>query len=170
VARFDPGEILGPGSPLVPDDDDHRAAVYRCSCGEAGCGVIAPYVVPSPDRTRISWVDFRDYAGVSMRPISLWAADHDGRPWDLPDIHFDRDQYLSEVRRITNDHSWETPRRRTARLLEERLLNSPHPSRQRHGPTTTLNRPRELAPNLPVRPLELLDVGSARQRGYYLIR
>ena len=118
---FDPGEILGTGTPLVPDDAGHRVAVYRCSCGEAGCGVIAPYVVPSPDHTRISWVDFRDYTGVFMRPLSPSAANHEGLPWELPDIDFDREQYLAEVRRITNDRSWETPRRQTARLLEELL-------------------------------------------------
>ncbi len=142
---FDPGEILGAGSPLVPDDGGRRVAVYRCSCGEAGCGVIAPYVVPSPDRTSISWVDFRDYTGVFMHPVSLTAADHEGRPWDLPDIHFDRGQYLSEVRRVTSDRSWETPRRRTARLLDEHL--------RRQAPAATLNRTRELAGQLSVRPL-----------------
>src|SRR5438874_1505480 len=63
---FDPAVMLGPDSPLVPGDAGRRVAVYRCFCGEAGCGVIAPYVVASPDRTRISWVDFRDYTGVFM--------------------------------------------------------------------------------------------------------
>ncbi|MGW6196335.1 hypothetical protein ACWF0M_09315 [Kribbella sp. NPDC055110] len=59
---FDPAEILGPESPLVPDD-----------------------------------------------------AGHEGNSWDLPDIHFEREQYLTEVRRITSDRSWETPRRPRSR-------------------------------------------------------
>jgi hypothetical protein len=118
---FDPAEILGARSPLVPDDAGRRVAVYRCSCGEAGCGVIAPYIVASPHHTRISWVDFRDYTGVFNGPLAPRSDDYEGRPWDLPDLHFDRDQYLAEVRRATKDRSWETPRRHTARLLKEHL-------------------------------------------------
>jgi hypothetical protein len=118
---FDPAQILGAGSPLVPDDTGRRVAVYRCSCGEPGCGVIAPYIVTSPDRQKISWVDFRDYTGVFVSPLEPRSAEFEGRPWDLPDLHFDRVQYLAEVRRATKDRSWETPRRRTARLLEEHL-------------------------------------------------
>jgi len=120
---FDPAKILGPDSPLIPDDTGGRVAVYTCSCGIAGCGVLAPLIVPSPDRTRISWVDFRDYVGVFVGPVAPGVADHEGRPWPLPDIHFEREQYLGEIRRMVNDRSWETPRRTTARLVEERLLS-----------------------------------------------
>ncbi|WP_328321094.1 hypothetical protein OHA70_23510 [Kribbella sp. NBC_00382] len=118
---FDPGKMLGRPSPLIPDDAGHRVALYRCSCGEAGCGVIAPFVVASPDRKRISWVDFRDYVGVFTGPTAPMAADHDGKPWQLPDLHFDYAQYVAEVQRATADRSWETPRRKLARLLDERL-------------------------------------------------
>jgi hypothetical protein len=118
---FDPSKMLGPHSPLVPDDNGRRVAVYQCSCGIAGCGVIAPFIVASPDRKRVSWVDFRDYVGVFVGPVSRDVEDYDGKPWDLPDIHFDRAQYLAEVERASKDRSWETPRRQTARLLHERL-------------------------------------------------
>lgn len=118
---FDPGKMLGPHSPLLPDDLGRRVALYRCSCGEAGCGVIAPVIVASPAQSRISWVDFRDYVGVFIGPVEPEAADHEGKPWDLPDVHFDRDQYVTEVLRATSDRSWETPRRQKARLLEEQL-------------------------------------------------
>ncbi|MFF0266336.1 hypothetical protein [Kribbella sp. NPDC004536] len=118
---FDPAQILGDGSPLVPDDHGRRVAVYRCSCGEPGCGVVAPYIVASPDDWRISWVDFRDYTGVFARPLAPGSDDHEGRSLGFPDLYFGRDQYLDEVRRATNDRSWETPRRQTARLLEEQL-------------------------------------------------
>jgi hypothetical protein len=118
---FDPGEILGPKSPLVPDDSGRRVAVYRCSCGIAGCGVIAPFVVASPDKKRISWVDFRDYVGVFDGPVTREIEAYEGKSWNLPDIHFDHDQYLAEVKRARRDRSWETPRRQTARLLQERL-------------------------------------------------
>lgn len=39
---FDPAEMLGPCSPLLPVDQGRRVAVCRCSCGEPGCGVIGP--------------------------------------------------------------------------------------------------------------------------------
>ncbi|MDF8265776.1 hypothetical protein [Luteipulveratus flavus] len=118
---FDPSTMLGPASPLLPDDNGRRVALYRCSCGEAGCGVIAPVIVASADRRRVSWVDFRDYVGVFDGPTSQTVERHEGRPWDLPDIHFERDQYLAEVERATSDRSWETPRRQVARLLQQRL-------------------------------------------------
>lgn len=119
---FDPAQMLGSSSPLVPLDGDRRVAVYRCTCGEAGCGVIAPFIVLSPDGKRISWVDFRDYVGVFVGPAEPESADHEGTKWNLPDLHFDRDQYLAEVARASADRSWETSRRRTARLVSEHLL------------------------------------------------
>ncbi len=118
---FDPEKMLGPDSPLLPADLGRRVAVYCCSCGEPGCGVIAPVIVPSPDGRRVSWVDFRDYVGVFAGPVTDSVDDDDGRPWDLPDLHFDRQQYVAEIERASRDRSWETGRRRTARLLYERL-------------------------------------------------
>lgn len=118
---FDPGQMLGVRSPLLPTDQGRRVAVYRCSCGEAGCGVIAPVIVPSPDGRRVSWVDFRDYTGVFIGPVEESVSRSDGKPWDLRDLHFDRQQYVAEVERASLDGSWETAGRKTARLLTERL-------------------------------------------------
>jgi hypothetical protein len=119
---FDPSDMLGPGSPLLPNDRERRVALYRCTCGVAGCGVIAATIERSPDGRRISWTDFRDHVGVFDGPLaSAPAAPEKGRPWPLADFHFDRAQYESEVRRLTADASWETPRRRTARRVQERL-------------------------------------------------
>jgi hypothetical protein len=118
---FDPAKMLGPRSPLLPADLGRRVAVYCCSCGEPGCGVIAPVIIPSPDGRRVSWVDFRDYVGVFTGPVTESADGNEGRPWDLPDLHFGREQYVAEVERACRDGSWETGRRKTARLLYERL-------------------------------------------------
>ena len=118
---FDPAKILGADSPLIPREHGQRVAVYRCSCGEAGCGVIAPFISASSDGRRISWTDFRNYVGVFADPATPGADEHEGKPWRLPALHFDRDQYLAEVRRAADDQSWETPHRRTARLVHERL-------------------------------------------------
>jgi hypothetical protein len=117
---FDPAEILGSRSPLLPADQGRRVAVYCCSCREPGCGVIAPVIGASPDGRRVSWVDFRDYTGVFVSPSE--AVDEDeGTPWELPDLHFDREQYTTEIERASRDRSWETGRRKTARLVYERL-------------------------------------------------
>lgn len=118
---FDPAEILGPDSPLLPADQGWRVAVYCCSCGEPGCGVIAPVIFPSPDGRRVSWVDFHDYTGVFDDPVINSPDENEGRSWDLPDLHFSREQYVAEVDRASRDRSWETGRRRAARLLYERL-------------------------------------------------
>lgn len=40
---------------------------------------------------------------------------------DLTELRFDVNQYDTEVRRASTDHSWEWPARTVARLLEERL-------------------------------------------------
>jgi hypothetical protein len=119
---FDPSNMLGPHSPLLPDDLGRRVAIYRCSCGEAGCGVIAPVIMPSPDGRWVSWVDFRDYVGVFVGPVAESVAGVEGTPWEqLADLHFERDQYVAEIERASRDDSWETRPRRTARLLHERL-------------------------------------------------
>jgi hypothetical protein len=118
---FDPAKMLGPRSPFLPADQGRRVAVCCCSCGEPGCGVIAPVIIPSPDGHRVSWVDFRDYVGVFVGPGAEFVGEAEGRPWDLPDLHFDRQQYVAEIERASEDASWETDRRRTARLLHERL-------------------------------------------------
>jgi hypothetical protein len=121
---FDPHQILGKQAPLQPIDGGRRVAVCTCSCGIAGCGVIAPVIVPSPDGRRVSWVDFRDYTGVFVSPACDQIDDEDdaqSRRWDLPDLHFDRMQYLAEVDRAAKDWSWETDRRKTARLVRAAL-------------------------------------------------
>lgn len=117
---FDPAKMLGPHSPLLPADQGRRVAVYCCSCGEPGCGVIAPVIVPSPDGRRVSWVDFRDYVGVFVDPVRS-VGGGEGSPWGLADLHFGREQYVAEIERASRDRSWETDRRRTARLVYERL-------------------------------------------------
>lgn len=125
---FDPQEILGPDSPMLPADLGRRVAVYCCSCGEPGCGAVAPVIVASPDKRRVSWVDFREYTGVFAGPVSNCMStgggtvdDDGGTPAGLPDVHFGRQQYVEEIQRASRDRSWETSRRTTARLLYERL-------------------------------------------------
>jgi hypothetical protein len=120
---FDPAAILGADSPLLPSDSPRRVAVYRCSCGEPGCGVVAPII--SEADGRIGWSDFRDYTGVFVEPeVDAWTTEEilaNGDRLGLPEIYFDSEQYRAEVARASADESWETKRRRTARLLQEYL-------------------------------------------------
>lgn len=84
--------------------------MYRCSCGEAGCGVIAPIITRSPHSPRVEWTDFRNYAGVFFHPLPAVGedteADNIGRPWSLPDLSFDLGLYDEEVDRASQDRSW----------------------------------------------------------------
>lgn len=118
---FGPAKIPGPHSLLLPADRGRRVAVYRCSCGEPGRGVVAAVIVPSPGGRQVSWADFRDYAGVFNGPVTGSADEGEGRPWKLPGLHFGREQHVAEIERVSQDRSWETDRRKTARLVHERL-------------------------------------------------
>jgi hypothetical protein len=115
---FDPDEILGPDQPLLPVEPARRVAVYQCSCGEPGCGVVAPVI--SGTDTEIRWTDFRDFTGEFNGPLSD-DEPQEGRPLPIPEMIFDATQYAQEVGRATADRSWETPIRTTARFLKEML-------------------------------------------------
>lgn len=122
---FDPDDILGPDSPLLPGIGCHRVAVFRCSCGEAGCGVIAPTIASTPNQHFILWSDFRNYAGEFFRPLPMNPTTDLavlGSRWDLLDLSFDARQYVAEINRASEDRTWETPRRQTARFLREHLM------------------------------------------------
>jgi hypothetical protein len=62
---------------------------------------------------------------VFVRPeLGAWTADEilaDGDPLGLFEICFDSEQYRAEVTRASADKSWETERRRTARVLQGHL-------------------------------------------------
>lgn len=58
---FAPSELFCLTRPLVPTDPAQRIAVYRCNCGQGGCGCIAPLIkrvgaprcVPMTERARV---------------------------------------------------------------------------------------------------------------------
>lgn len=110
----DPASALS--SPLL--QDARRVALYKCSCGEPGCGVIAPIL--ATDGEVVTWSDFRDYTGVFSRPDDP-ADDAEGRPLPIPQVRFDARQYEAEVERAIADRSWESPSRITARVLRAML-------------------------------------------------
>jgi hypothetical protein len=114
---FDPADILGPRSPLLPAEPARRVAVYRCSCGIAGCGCIAPLIEARSDT--VVWWDFRDFVGVYDRP-TVRENPSDGQPLRFTALVFDERQYRDEVERASA-LPWETPQRKTARLLRLHL-------------------------------------------------
>jgi hypothetical protein len=115
---FDPDELLGPDQPLLPVEQARRVAVYRCSCGEPGCGVVSPLILGTEAEVR--WTDFQDFTGWFDRPLPDDQPE-DGRPLSISELTFDTGQYTDEIRRAANDKSWETPTRKTARFLKEML-------------------------------------------------
>lgn len=104
-------------SPLL--HTGRRIAVYACSCGVAGCGVIAPVIATDGDI--VTWSDFRDVVGVFDRPDDV-VPDLETGFLDIPQVRFDRAQYESEVARAASDRSWESPSRVTARIVRAMLL------------------------------------------------
>ncbi len=110
---FDPDDLFAADGALLPRDPPRRVAVYRCSCGEPGCGCAACQI--SEHDGAIVWRDFRDVVGVYWKP-TVEPDPTGGSRHPVPDLTFDATQYRQEVDRATADRSWET-RRRLARLL-----------------------------------------------------
>ena len=119
---FDPDDILGADEPLIPDVLPRRVAVYRCQCGEPGCGCLAPQIRREGDD--IVWSDARDYTGVFARPLLTGEVPPGGTRLRMPVLRFDAGQYEEEVRRASKDRSWETDRRATARILRSTLTDA----------------------------------------------
>ena len=116
---FDPDKLLGPDDPLLPTEPARRVAVYRCSCGEPGCGVVAPVI--SGSDTEVRWTDFRDFTGWFDSPLPEDEPEdepEDGRPLAIRELTFDTSEYRREVHRAASDRRWETPTRQTARFLK----------------------------------------------------
>jgi len=110
---FDPG-LLFSTEALLPQHPSRRVAIYCCSCGEPGCGCAA-CVISERERT-VWWRDFLDFTGVYGSP-TVNEEPTGGRALPVPDLAFDASQYYEAVHRAGNDRSWETQRRRLARLL-----------------------------------------------------
>ena len=130
---WDPDEILIDESPLLPATFPRRVALYRCGCGEPGCGNQTPLV--SENGGYVDWSDFQSYTAVFEHPLlsetvtevnalsDRWVEDgeefhfvnlfgedegeHASHKVDLPDLRFDSSQYRTEVARAVADHSWE---------------------------------------------------------------
>ena len=133
---FYPDGMLADGGALSVPSSPRRVALYRCSCGEPGCGVVAPRV--SVEEGVVQWSDFRDYTGVFDDPTldpeteSMYLGPDGGHLLPIGDMVFDRVQYESEVERARLDRTWESPARETARLVEA-ALHADRESFERNG-------------------------------------
>lgn len=105
-------------SPLIQGVNAQRVALYLCSCGVPGCGVIAPIIATDGDI--VTWGDFRDYTGVFDRPDDP-VNDAEGHELSISQLRFDARQYRAEVERVITDRSWESQSRMAARILRAML-------------------------------------------------
>ena len=118
---FDPLEVFASKEVLLPSDVPRRVAVYQCSCGEPGCGSLAP-IIESDGENLVRWTDFQDFTGVFDGPNLFNDPEDDdpfsdGHPVAVDDLVFNRQQYEAEIVRAAADMSWESEGRATARLL-----------------------------------------------------
>ena len=118
---FDPSEVFASKEVLLPGVVPCRVAVYQCSCGEPGCGSLAP-VIESDGENLVRWTDFQDFTGVFDGPRLISDPEDedpfsDGHPLAVDDLVFNRQQYEAEIVRAAADMSWESDGRATARLL-----------------------------------------------------
>lgn len=119
---FDPDEILGPDSPLLPALWPGRVAVYQCTCTVPGCGVAAPVIEQVGHLVR--WSDIRTYTGVFDGPIETGRTLPRGQLLTDREFYFDAEQYAAAIASVSRDQ-WETPARVTARLVREALEVDP---------------------------------------------
>ena len=109
----DPDALLGPDSPLVATSRPRHVAVQRCGCGEEGCGSVVARIRREGDQ--VLWDEFSE--GSEDEPSS--------RKLKLGPFRFDLEEYEHELVRAHLERSWESPDRRTARLVREGLRPGP---------------------------------------------
>jgi hypothetical protein len=117
-----PGAVLVDDSPLLPAGPPRRIMLYSEGAPDPDEGIITAVIRAASGH--VSWTDFRECRGSTAR-------DRDGMVFDLrpagstalklPDLAFDRGQYLAEVRRAIGRREWEADRWKTAGLLDEYL-------------------------------------------------
>lgn len=119
---MDPDRLLGRHSPLLPPavgdepigEPPRLATVWRCSCGDTGCGSI---------RLRV----YRENTGHGEHDTVVWDDWHmrfGSQPAPGP-LRFDTREYYSELIRAYTDRWWEDAPHRVARELAGTLEAHP---------------------------------------------
>ena len=115
---FDPDDLFAKSEPLIPSNPLNRIAVYRCSCGEAGCSCVAPLITRVG--AEVHWSDFRNFVGVYSTPETP-SSPEGGSTLPIPTLRFDSAQYEAEVERASEDRSWESYGRRVTRHFKRQF-------------------------------------------------
>ena len=104
---MDPYAVLIPVNRFVATEEPRDVPVARCTCGVYGCGVTDATIVLEGDRVRWDWK-----VEVPMNRA----------------VVFDAGAYEQELRRVTGDHSWETPERTAGRLVLSSIAEADLPA------------------------------------------
>ncbi|MEA2900809.1 MAG: hypothetical protein QOH36_696 [Actinomycetota bacterium] len=116
----DPDALLGADSQLAATDRPRHVAVQRCGCGEEGCGSVVARIRRAGDQ--VIWDEFSEGSG--DEPSS--------RKLKLDPFRFDVEEYEQELERAHRNRLWESPNRRTARLVGEALRRGAQPLADPH--------------------------------------
>jgi hypothetical protein len=120
-----PPALLGDESPLIPADPPRRISLYFEGTMHPDEGNITA-IISDADR-HVIWADFRECpADATIDPDGMMFDLHPATSTALrvPDLVFDREQYMAEVRRASAERDWESDRWRTAELLQEYLCQA----------------------------------------------
>jgi hypothetical protein len=98
----------------TPSSSAVRTLLATCACRNRGCEDLSAIVTIGEDV--VSWTDLRVFTGWDDDQSLAEAPLEYGTPADLPDILFDRAQYLAELQRFSADRSWWTPRYTAVRV------------------------------------------------------
>ena len=101
----DPDLLLGPASRLIPTDEGTEVVLRVNLCGDVDCGSVWARV--RGDGRDVVWDRFRWRHGVVLPALGPF--------------RFDAAEYLDEVQRADMERDWESPDRRTGRLVAAAL-------------------------------------------------
>jgi hypothetical protein len=120
IGPWPPG-LLEADSDLLPDDPPRRVMLYFQGTPDPAESTITAVIRVNGDH--VLWSDLHeslvntgDFEEINLdrQTVDSWAL-------DIPDIMFDRQQYLAEVHRAIADREWQSDRWQTAQLLGEYL-------------------------------------------------
>ena len=113
IGPWPPG-LLAADSDLIPADPPRRVMLYSQGVPDPAESIITAVIRIAGDR--VIWYDLHESL-VNTGDADVIDLDGDmvdSRALDLPDIVFDREQYLAEVYRAIGDREWESERWQTA--------------------------------------------------------
>jgi hypothetical protein len=117
--------MFGADPDLLPSEPPRRVMLYFTGTPDPAEPCLTVVIRVAGDQ--VIWSDLHD-SRVNTGDFDDIDVDFDvvdSQPLGLPDLAFDREQYLAEVRRAMADREWESEHWDTAELLADRLRDSP---------------------------------------------